>query len=61
MCEYKVNYLSNYDHYFPRYDIVEPEDQKWGSLDSDNPKVFNGMIGQLQREVCDFVYACTSK
>ena len=32
-----------------RYELTEPEDKKWGTPDAN--LTFNGMIGQLQREV----------
>jgi len=45
--------LNVVDH-FPeccRYNLTEPEDGKWGSTEDPVNPVFNGMIGQLQREV----------
>ena len=36
-----------------RYDLIEPKDQKWGSLEGNN-YTFNGLIGQVQRLVISF-------
>lgn len=33
------------------YDLVEPEDGKWGSITNRVNITFNGLVGQLQRQV----------
>ncbi|XP_045200055.2 glutamate receptor 2-like isoform X1 [Mercenaria mercenaria] len=39
------------------YNLTEPPDQTWGAQQPGNELVFNGMIGQLQREEVDIVAA----
>ena len=45
-----IPYLEMDNLIFVRYELKEPEDQKWGSIESDNV-TFNGLIGQVQRLV----------
>ena len=47
-----VKSVSMFIVYIFRYELIEPPDKKWGSFDSN--LTFNGMIGQLQREVIMF-------
>ena len=50
--------LNNHIAAYFRYTLIEPPDQTWGRPGPNN--TFNGMIGQLQREVMkSFLYCCS--